>query len=302
MFKLFSKKASTTSIERVATAVIGTGLAHQQKNYPKEVLEIHNEFFTAADRMVAEAQKIIDEAQSKNVSKTEVLKRLGFKQAREVAELEPLVKKAALSKEIVEAISYYKKQYPFQKFITEEQVQQICHKYNLVCGDVSRYKGFVPEKNLKEIERFSLKPAEKDLFVVEAFKGRKSIGIFSASNVEIKEGHGYAVLYKKNTNDRAFQQNIGEDLSEMYGEDWNNLFGLKEYGHINVRVLNKGLQICAPVKDMDISGLELENGYKLIKKHIPDPIVLQPVKHGYLILTAWGDEASDPIVVNEINN
>jgi len=62
------------------------------------------------------------------------------------------------------------------------------------------------------------------------------------------------------------------------------------------------LQICAPIKDMDTSGLEIIDGYKLIKKYIPDPVVLQPVRGGYLILTAWGDEASDPIVVNEINN
>jgi len=54
---------------------------------------------------------------------------------------------------------------------------------------------------------------------------------------------------------------------------------------------------------MDISGLELKEGYKLERKiEIPDPVVLQPVKGGYLILTAWGDEASDPLVMNEINN
>lgn len=50
---------------------------------------------------------------------------------------------------------------------------------------------------------------------------------------------------------------------------------------------------------MDIKGLELTEGYKLEKKFIPDPVVLQPVKGGYLILTAWGDEASDPLVVNQ---
>ena len=33
-----------------------------------------------------------------------------------------------------------------------------------------------------------------------------------------------------------------------------------------------------------------------------DPVVLQRVVGGYLILSAWGPEASDPIVVNEINN
>jgi len=32
---------------------------------------------------------------------------------------------------------------------------------------------------------------------------------------------------------------------------------------------------------------------------LADPVVLQPVKGGYLIITAWGDEASDELVVNQ---
>ena len=40
--------------------------------------------------------------------------------------------------------------------------------------------------------------------------------------------------------------------------------------------------------------------FKLIE--ILDPVVLQPVMGGYMILAAWGDEASDPLVVNEQNN
>ena len=35
---------------------------------------------------------------------------------------------------------------------------------------------------------------------------------------------------------------------------------------------------------------------------IEDPIVLKQVRDGYLIITAWGDEASDPDVQNERNN
>jgi hypothetical protein len=50
-----------------------------------------------------------------------------------------------------------------------------------------------------------------------------------------------------------------------------------------------------------MTGKQLQD-YKIIKQAIPDPVVLKAVKDGYLILAAWGDEASDPIVVNEINN
>jgi hypothetical protein len=35
---------------------------------------------------------------------------------------------------------------------------------------------------------------------------------------------------------------------------------------------------------------------------VDDPIVLRPVADGYLIVTAWGDEAKDPEIQNERNN
>ena len=40
----------------------------------------------------------------------------------------------------------------------------------------------------------------------------------------------------------------------------------------------------------------------LRENEIPDPVVLQEVRGGYLIITAWGDEASDPLIVNKNNN
>ena len=65
------------------------------------------------------------------------------------------------------------------------------------------------------------------------------------------------------------------------------------------------LEICAPVKDFNTKGMELKD-FKLSKIEIPDPVVLQPVNFKgekyYLIVTAWGDEASDELVVNETLN
>ena len=51
--------------------------------------------------------------------------------------------------------------------------------------------------------------------------------------------------------------------------------------------------------------MELKD-FKLSKIEIPDPVVLQPVMFNktkyYLIVTAWGDEASDELVVNQNHN
>lgn len=299
MFNLFKK--SKNEQETVSKTVNG--------KYPQIVEEIHNEFNTAAERLLKEAHGILLEASTKNVSnKVSRLEMIGFKQAKEVSEIRPILEKAKLSKEQIELINYYAIHYPNNKFITEEQVKTICHKYNLVCGDVNRYTGFLPEKNLAEIERFKLNKEESATMLVEAFDGRKSIGIFEGKNLKIiSTDSGYyhiaPMLFKPNSfREHSFQQNVKTlaDEGDFYGVDYGNNFGLLDKGHINIRVLNK-LQICAPVKDMDINGLSLKDGYKL-EKHIPDPVVLHRVKGGYLILTAWGDEASDELVVNQKMN
>jgi len=232
----------------------------EKKVYPKEVEEIHHEFQTASDKLLVQANEIIKEAESKDVNKVNRLQSLGFTNVQQVTEIKPIIEKSQLSKEQIRLIQDYKVRYPNNKFITEEQVKEICYKYNLVCGDVSIFKGFVPEKNLKEIETFKLK--EEDQIIEASF----------ATN-----------YYTQEEMDRLFP---GNNINET---------------HRKRRYRSLKLQICAPVKDMDITNLRLKDGYKL-ERHVPDPVVLQPVKGGYLIITAWGDEASDPLVVNETNN
>jgi hypothetical protein len=265
MFKIFKEKIKEAVFDK--EAIISELPVLASKMYPKEVLEIHNEFNTAADKLLEEAQAIINKGSTKNVKKVNRLESLGFKQANEVSELKPLLHQVELSKEQIELVNYYKREYPFNKFITEEQVQAICHKYNLVCGDVSIFKGFVPEKNLKEIENFKLK--QKDFQEFYCWAGTWD----TIANIKIRYGEPDSYF------DFARNKNISDKYQKRKGS----------------------LKICAPIKDMDISDLELKDGYKL-EKHVPDPVVLQPVNGGYLILTAWGDEASDPLVVNEINN
>ena len=109
---------------------------------------------------------------------------------------------------------------------------------------------------------------------------------------------GIVIFFKIGTNydfnQKAFQKNDGVEGFYSNGKV-NGKFYL-----IEGRLLKAQLQICAPIKDMDTKGYKLQ-GHKLIKD-IPDPVVLQPIENGYLIVTAWGDEASDPLITNEITN
>jgi len=273
------------------------------KNYPKEVLEIHHEFEVAADKLLNEAYSIINTQPKVNESKLERLAKFGFKQAKEVSEGSKILEVTKLSREQIDLVNYYKQNYPFNKFINEEQVKTICHKYNLVCGDVDRFRGFVPDDNLKQIESFKLKDEDKGLIInILDSRMREISETLFLSQAVIKYSGSYGHIYKEgNDKDYAFQ--CDRATRGFYASDSKDLFGLAYKGDIRFNTDNTTFKICAPVKDMDISGLELKEGYKLERKiEIPDPVVLQPVKGGYLIITAWGDEASDPLVVNEINN
>jgi hypothetical protein len=58
------------------------------------------------------------------------------------------------------------------------------------------------------------------------------------------------------------------------------------------------LRIAAPEHKLNMDG-KIKYGHILIED---DPIVLAPVPLGFLIVSQWGLEAGDPLVVNAINN
>ncbi len=132
----------------------------------------------------------------------------------------------------------------------------------MVCGDTSAYKGFVPENKLSVIENFSL-----------------------------KNGDG-TPHYKYGSNKHTL-----EVWREAHSERFITEEILKN-GEISISV--EPMKICAPLKDMEVGSKQKVVGYKI--QNIPDPVVLQPVRAGYIIVCAWGDEASDEIVVNEKMN
>lgn len=245
--------------------------------YPGLVREIHNEFSQAPYRIIqktiTDLRKLKDKsALQEKIKKGIRLRKIGFVQAEDSdyyhKQLEELKKEELSKKDFLKQIWYYKTTYINYKFITEEEVETICKKYNLVCGSIPFYKGFVPDKNLKDIEIFNSIFKEKD-----AKKGKT-----------LSERYDCDLLRKN-------------ELLDLYRQI--------ERGSSNSNWIEDGnvpMKICAPQKDMDMTYVELEKEYNLKHSHIPDPVVLQPVAYGYLIVTAWGNEASDAIVVNPISN
>ncbi len=224
--------------------------------------QIYQEFQAASEQLLKEAKEILEKELNFELKKARRLVSLGFWNAKQAE----IARSFNISIRRAERIQYYQFTYPNSKFVTEEQVEAICKKYNLVCGEVVRYKGFVPEANLRRIEKFTIR--EED---VPKIMGR--------GKMVYKLG-----FYPPN---RAFDGKEHPIYTDLYSEE-------------EVKV---PLKICAPIQDMDMKGMTLEDEYKMKPLVIAsDPIVLQPVEFGYLIVTAWGDEASDDLVVNEKHN
>ena len=244
-----------------------------QESKNKLMDEIHNEFYTEVDKLLefAKILKPLDTDKQELLNKASRLKKLGFvlvesiievkKEQQRLFELEKEnIEKQALKK----AIEYFSNKYPLYKFITEDSVKRICEKYNLVYGEVQYYKGDVPDKNLKEIENFKIDEKDK-LYLLR-----------------------YISLYSDKL-----------DTSRYIG--YNEITTNHTTKNFPTKICEASLEIVAFSKDFNLTD-EMIIDFKVSKINIPNPIVLQPVlynrKKYYLIITTWGQESSDPLVLN----
>lgn len=271
-------------------ADVGRTINLTVKSNEQLIEEIHENFFTEVDKLLAEAKisRSLDTDKQELIDKCERLKKLGFTNTKEVKEAEAEIERLKQLKienenkaTLIQAIEYFSVRYPQYKFITEDSVLKICNKYGLVYGEISRYIGDVPEKNLRHIEQFEVDVKDECFYYEHGYSdwriGRRTISKKYIDNAE---------------NEKMDNRNKENHLMSL---DFRSF-------EINTKC---PLEIAAPVKDFNMEGMEVKN-FKISKIEIPDPVVLKPVIFGgqkhYLIVTAWGEEASDEIVVNQKMN
>lgn len=274
-----------------------------EKGYPKVVQEIHHEFMNAGDKLLKTANELLDTLSVPNHEKVAKLKQFGFHQTKQVSETAETQKKINVQKKISDVISNFRVEYPNYKYITIEIAEKICAKYNLVLGPVGRFTGFVPQKNIDEMEAFfNQYPNDKTVYT----KTWYSTSVYREDQVHFISEKEYNTYMDAKKNQLTagvgmqYQSALQSQASvaAQYAQAQREPF----YSNINVP-----LAICVPLKDMDMRNMKLEGVHMVKDVPIPDPVVLMPKNHsngtvGYLILTAWGDEASDPMVVNQNKN
>lgn len=243
------------------------------KSTKKVIEQIHSEFDSASERLLREAKTILSKPLEDE--KANKLEKLGFRSASAVKKADAHRTLAKQNSEVMKLVEYYNIHYPNNKFITAEIVKEICKKYNLVCATVDRYIGDVPMKNVLEMERFVLRQEDKKKN--SRWEDHIRYERFGMIN-QFSGGLGLLGGIPQYQPKLPTAEEINRMKSEVY-------------------YTTPSFEICAPEKDFNTYGMT-KMGHKLI----PDPIVLQPVSGGYLIVTKWGLEGDDPALLNEKHN
>lgn len=261
------------------------------------VIEIHNEIDTAQDRLLQQAKAIIETTQVNN--KAERLKNAGFINVDAVVQEEEKRNVLVKSTQQAELIEYYKVNYPFQKFLTESELDRICKKYNLIYAPVANYKKDVPEKNLREIESATPlkdRDAPKDKTWCEISYG----GGVNLSNNDAKEaGLPFRIEGKHFQNWIQIDAYLKEEYPSIRGR------GYISAGCKNYTIKRQGLFIAAPETHFILTGLKKSGVFGFMQvtvTEVKDPIVFRYCKGGIQVLSKWGLEGEDETLTNEIMN
>lgn len=285
------------------------------------VEEIHQEFDTAESRIIEECDKIL---QSLNIPKesnierkASMLESLGFvnsetvKEANKIKQRKETINQAIqLTKLQVDTIKELKQKYPFEKFITVDELNRICKKYNLIYAPVTKYIRDVPEKNVLEMKRvkpLDIKDRDVTKFKVVKFeffdRATSEYKRFIKNNLLTKE-----FVYKKDGWGRVDMMGVYNYILENFTGD---VGSRSAYRDIKIQIIDKsGLFISAPKTHFDLSKLSKQTdfGYFDVKTvEIKDPVVFEFCKNDICrIITKWGtdDDQSylDSSLINEIMN
>lgn len=286
---------------------------------PTPVEVIHAEFDSAQDRILDECDKILAELQipteTQIEKKASIMEELGFvnsetiKQARVLKErTQKLEQKINLTTTQAESIRYFKQKYPFEKFITVDELNRICEKYNLIHAPAKNYIKDIPEKNVLEMKNCKKLEAEDQLgsfSIITDFKfwknNTKEYIDFINKNVLNKPIPNW-VDTESASSFRRYFQSLNPNISKG-GEYY--------FSKIKVETIDKsGLFVAAPKSHFNLNGLTKKTKFGFFNvtvQEVKDPVVFEYCKNDICrIITKWGtdDDQSylDPSLTNEIFN
>lgn len=271
------------------------------------VAEIHDEIDSAQENLLAEAELILSSLsvpENPLEQKAIRLSALGFVNAETVKKSNVVAKqKEGIQKVLVESmeqadlIRYYKFNYPFLKFLTEDELSRICTKYDLVSAPVANYIKDVPEVNIGEIENAQkLSPDDYPRSYKMVYV--KKFWHDCPKEIENLLKDGFEWLGSGGVETQATNALKKLGYTGSFGT-----FIVRDY---NIESVEKdGLFICAPASHFDLGGVAKKTKtsfFNVFVQEVKDPIVFRYCRGGVQVLSKWGLEASDEGLINERMN
>lgn len=298
------------------------------------VKEIHESFTRAELELVHEAEMILKEATEENKKRAEKLRNMGFGGAKPVKRL------SKEEQEKAEELLHFRKRYsriaPQYKFLTEDKLVEICSKYKIVVGASERYTEDIPEKNQEDILNFkildkSFLEISDDTYRNAIWMQRNGLGVHPKN---MGTEHIYNTLkmiirnalsiYSSHFDVGVFRTMItelylrgeGELIDSIKDQLAHTVIPSDDARQLITPIKTTYFYVAADIDSFDTKGVDLDGVFlkdkdnneelaESIKNTLYreyDPIVLAKVQGGYLVVTAWGDEASDPDVTQPNRN
>jgi hypothetical protein len=224
--------------------------------------QIHQEILTVSNSILTKKVAEIEELESRmkmDKYELQVLRDHGFVSVPSVVENREIESEVLSRQAIVEALQHYRDLYPQNPFVSSDDLQKIMEKYDLVMGWPEIFKSDIPEKNRAEIAAFKVHESTKTTETQRGYLTTKP----------------FTVIYDNH-----------------YGSS-KEVYTTANYHSIVV----VGKQA-----DFDMEKRFIDRSRQISEKHeayypprpkfdARDPIVLQSVRYGYLVVTAWGEEA-----------
>lgn len=126
----------------------------EKENEPT-VADIHNAVDNIGEIMLAEANKILQDATEEEIQEYLALDKMGF---NSLGKIDKFKIANEIKTEVEESLSlsgYYEEKYG-KKFITAKMLAIICKKYSLIFSEAKRYTGTIPTFARKEILSFPI--------------------------------------------------------------------------------------------------------------------------------------------------
>lgn len=294
--------------------------------------QIHSDIDTAQERLyeaaVTASKTMVYEPESSVELSAKRLEKLGFSRAALVSKAKDTEQKRLEKNNIIiksaeqaKLITKYKSNYPFCKFLTVEEMDRICDKYSLTYAPVAAYTGYIPERNIAEIE--NAQPLmdtdqENDLYKLNITGSRKYVIEGMIKKVLNKQDLVFSITESVKIIEDAYEATrklngmpVGRNVPKginINTDPWAFTNSLHAIGAVD-QVLRdftiqhielNGLFIAAPAKDFDLSEVAKHSTFGFVKVNTKsfsmpeDPIVFRYCKGGIQVISKWGLEAEDP--------